>query len=451
MPFDPEAMARSIGAVQYNAMSNLWSQPSPMLTQSLGGDGDGEFKMGPFAQYFEPKTVEPYSGYNPSADRAETQTLNELFDLKSSVAREAEVAEFGRQVAYAKSMDNAATKQAAKAGGQGQDMIPDPNFKATNPFQKAPLISNPYNTSGTGTTYATGDYKTPADAAASGQVVEQYIRDAATKRGIDPEIAMRVARSEGGTEVAKRGTFATGSSWWPYQLHYGGKGYEQFGNTAGMGNSFTAETGFQPGDPAAWRASVDYALDRAQKSGWGDWYGARAQGITGKMGIGQAPQNPAPENSGAPYQVNRTSQFGLGLSSAEAQAFCGPAAAIALGNYYGNNIPVEEVKRLAQQSGWNAGQGMAGPASEVNLLHKMGVKAQSEAWNDARAQQLVSSGTPVIIDTPGHYFVADRWDPQRGYHVGTSGTDLRQGGEWLTPQQMAAIGIAGAPRTMIYA
>ena len=41
--------------------------------------------------------------------------------------------------------------------------------------------------------------------------VEGYIRKAAAQRGIDPDIAVRVAQSEGGTtEPARRGTFATG-------------------------------------------------------------------------------------------------------------------------------------------------------------------------------------------------------------------------------------------------
>ena len=45
------------------------------------------------------------------------------------------------------------------------------------------------------------------------------------------------------------------ASWWPFQLHYGGAGtpYEQWGNVAGMGNDFTAQTGWQPGDPRAWK------------------------------------------------------------------------------------------------------------------------------------------------------------------------------------------------------
>src|SRR4029450_11753962 len=108
---------------------------------------------------------------------------------------------------------------------------------------------------------------------------------AAAARGIDPDIALTVAQREGGFEAARRGTFKTGSSWWPFQLHYGGKGYEHLGNVAVMGNQFTAQTGFEPGDPNAWQAATDYALDQAKKSGWGQWYGAKAQGITGFAGI----------------------------------------------------------------------------------------------------------------------------------------------------------------------
>lgn len=119
--------------------------------------------------------------------------------------------------------------------------------------------------------------------------IQQYIDQAARARGIDPEVAMNVAYHEGGlTDPAERGTFKTGSSWWPFQLHYGGKGYEQFGNTAGMGNDFTAQTGWQPGDPGAWRDSVDYALDQVLKSptGWQNkFYGAAAGGVAPFQGL----------------------------------------------------------------------------------------------------------------------------------------------------------------------
>jgi hypothetical protein len=109
---------------------------------------------------------------------------------------------------------------------------------------------------------------------------EAFIRDAARRRGIDPDIAVRVANSEGSvTEPARRGTFDTGSSWWAFQLHYGGAEYPQYGTVAGMGNGFTALTGWQPGDPAAWRDATRYALNRAKASGWGAWYGAAHVGI----------------------------------------------------------------------------------------------------------------------------------------------------------------------------
>jgi hypothetical protein len=116
--------------------------------------------------------------------------------------------------------------------------------------------------------------------------IESFIKGAAQKRGINGSIAIRVAKSEGGVnEYAARGTFATGSSWWPFQLHYGGPGYEYLGTVAGMGTGFTKLTGWQPGDPNAWRDSIRYALNRAKASGWGAWYGAAHVGVAQWEGI----------------------------------------------------------------------------------------------------------------------------------------------------------------------
>jgi hypothetical protein len=94
--------------------------------------------------------------------------------------------------------------------------------------------------------------------------------------------------NEGGVnEPARMGSFPTGKSWWPFQLHYGGAGtpYAMWGTEAGMGNDFTKKTGWAPGDPRAWAASVDFALDYAQRNGWGAWYGAAKVGIHGFDGI----------------------------------------------------------------------------------------------------------------------------------------------------------------------
>ncbi len=103
------------------------------------------------------------------------------------------------------------------------------------------------------------------------------------------------------TEPARRGTFKTGSSWWPFQLHYGGKGYEHLGDIAGMGNTFTAQTGFQPGDPDAWKASVDYALDGVARDGWSAWYGAAARGIYGHDGVSPNAQALGIKSDNLPY------------------------------------------------------------------------------------------------------------------------------------------------------
>lgn len=123
--------------------------------------------------------------------------------------------------------------------------------------------------------------------------IELFLQTACPPRGISYEVAHRVAMTEGGvTEPARLGDFSgppwySGKSWWMYQLHFGGAGtpYAAWGSSAGMGNGFTALTGWQPGDERAWRDACRYALNRARRDGWGAWYGAASVGITGFMGI----------------------------------------------------------------------------------------------------------------------------------------------------------------------
>jgi hypothetical protein len=132
----------------------------------------------------------------------------------------------------------------------------------------------------------------PMNPNASPEEIRAFVSAQSQLRGIDPMTALTVVSGEGGLEPARRGTFSTGSSWWPFQLHYGGSGYEYLGNQAGMGNDFTAKTGWQPGDPRAWGASTIYALDVAKRQGWGPpggWYGAHKAGITGFSGIRRDP------------------------------------------------------------------------------------------------------------------------------------------------------------------
>lgn len=98
---------------------------------------------------------------------------------------------------------------------------------------------------------------------------EAYIREAARKRGIDPDQAVRVARSEGlgGAYAGDRG-----SSFGDFQLHYGGMAGGGMA-VGGLGDEFTKKTGLDARDPATWKQQADFALDRARQQGWGAWHG----------------------------------------------------------------------------------------------------------------------------------------------------------------------------------
>lgn len=116
------------------------------------------------------------------------------------------------------------------------------------------------------------------------QEMEAYIRQAAQARGIDPDIAIRVARSEGLAPGVWQATgmldYGRERSYGPFQLHVDprkGKG--------GMGNDMLNQTGIDPSDPANWKQGVDFALDNAAKGGWSPWMGAAKEDITGMMGI----------------------------------------------------------------------------------------------------------------------------------------------------------------------
>lgn len=133
----------------------------------------------------------------------------------------------------------------------------------------------------------------------------EYIRQAAIKRGIDPEIALRVARSEGGLSDPFRrgqgpaprsqaaGLGATENSIGPFQLYISGTG-------AGLGDRAMA-AGVDPSKN--WQGGIDFALDEVARKGWGQWYGAKSQGITGMMGVNGTPGPKAGEVSVADYRA----------------------------------------------------------------------------------------------------------------------------------------------------
>lgn len=108
--------------------------------------------------------------------------------------------------------------------------------------------------------------------------IAAYIRQAALARGIDPEIAVRVARSEGGLKDPFRQgesmlSYGREESYGPFQLHMRNGGVGARALAAGI-------------DPRTnWRGGVDYGLDEAANKGWGQWFGAARVGIGNREGL----------------------------------------------------------------------------------------------------------------------------------------------------------------------
>jgi hypothetical protein len=192
---------------------------------------------------------------------------------------------------------------------RGMLTAPNPNITPIVPFASGGIVTKPtlalIGEAGPEAVVPLPNYQPPdADlqthlgnaAPPTHDEIVAYIRDAAQQRGIDPNTAVAVALHEGTNPAtgrfdspAEQGSFPTGKSWWPFQLHYGGAGtpYEQYGSVAGMGNDFTAKTGWQPGDPRAWKDATDYALDQAvaNPGGWSQWYGSIPAKVAARQGL----------------------------------------------------------------------------------------------------------------------------------------------------------------------
>src|SRR5262249_31677687 len=102
-------------------------------------------------------------------------------------------------------------------------------------------------------------------------------------------------------------------------------------------------------------------------------------------------------------KLGQQSQFGdPQLTAAEAEAACGPAAAVRFAQLYGRNPTLREATDMATSVGWNQQQGMAGLNSEKALFDKMNIP--SAVVNGANVDQFVreaQTGNPVVISTPG--------------------------------------------------
>ena len=116
-------------------------------------------------------------------------------------------------------------------------------------------------------------------AGSSLEEVRSYIRAKAQSLGIDPNIAERVARSEGLNRSLGAGGDG-GTSDGPYQLHVGG----------GLGDEYQRKFGRSIHDKRYWRDQVDFALGKAREGGWGPWHGWHGPAFAG---IGGKPDSTA--------------------------------------------------------------------------------------------------------------------------------------------------------------
>jgi hypothetical protein len=147
----------------------------------------------------------------------------------------------------------------------------------------------------------------------------EYIRQAAIARNMDPDIAVRVAESEGlnanpeegwQSQIVKDGVRE--ESYGPFQLFMGG----------GLGNVFMERTGLDPRDPSTVTQQIDFALDEAARGGWGPWYGAARVGIGEREGIpdGDRPR-PRPDRTASEVLVNGDDVLGPDGEQASNKSF----------------------------------------------------------------------------------------------------------------------------------
>lgn len=148
-------------------------------------------------------------------------------------------------------------------GGLLQNMEPYTNMLLRRAARGYPFAANPL-IPGTRQMYR-GDRPLSPETAET----EAHIRNEFGAQGVDPDIAVRVARSEGlGSEYVGD----DGSSFGPFQLHYGGmaKGKNA---VSGLGDEFTKDTGLHAQDPATVPEQVKWVAKYVRMHDWSPWHG----------------------------------------------------------------------------------------------------------------------------------------------------------------------------------
>jgi len=120
------------------------------------------------------------------------------------------------------------------------------------------------------------------------QEIIEYITNAAERRGIDPNVALRVIKGESSFNPAAK--LVT-----PREASYG---LTQLNIKNGLGVD-ALRKGIDPRDPSQWQQHVDFSLDQVKKGGWTPWSAAAKAGISRWGGVQRDfnPENIRPPKS----------------------------------------------------------------------------------------------------------------------------------------------------------
>jgi len=244
-----------------------------------------------------------------------------------------------------------------------------------------------------------------------------------------------------------RGTAPTSASFKGHKV--GGMSYSDM-LPAGSDDTSAGSSGFGLLDEQTLRLIRDFSdlafeLEDMRRRSWGSGFGGSSGDGGASTGISGGGFKGMEGSSGSGLGSAILNQFDLvgtgELSASDAATACGPVAAVSFARAMGRNPTMSEAMALARKVGWRRGAGMAGGASEVALLRSMGINAQEGAGSASALTAALAGGGSAIIDTPKHYYDADKYDSATDrYHVGGSGRAMRGGSDWMTWSDITRLG-----------
>jgi hypothetical protein len=158
--------------------------------------------------------------------------------------------------------------------GLTQNTSPVTNAILSRAARGTPFIANPLIPAARET--LRGDRTSSPDQAEN----EARIRQTFAAHGIDPDIAVRVARSESGLDASNVGD--QGSSHGLFQLHYGNMPGTSKGNSVtGLGDEYTRDTGYHASDVNHLDTQLDWIARRVKQDGWGAFHGWKGDAFAG--------------------------------------------------------------------------------------------------------------------------------------------------------------------------